>query len=145
MQGATGAWPAIWMVGAEGSWPESGEIDIMERLNDEDIAYQTVHSYYTYTLGLDENPPKGSTGKINKADYNVYTVEMYPDSVAFFINNNHTFTYPHIETQEEGQFPFDKPFYLILSMQLGGSWVGEVDPQDLPVEMWIDWIRFYQK
>jgi hypothetical protein len=30
-------------------------------------------------------------------------------------------------------------------MQLGGSWVGAVDPEDLPVEMEIDWVRFYQK
>ena len=30
-------------------------------------------------------------------------------------------------------------------MQLGGSWVGGVDPQDLPVEMEIDWVRFYRK
>lgn len=39
----------------------------------------------------------------------------------------------------------DKKFYLLLDMQLGGSWVGEVDPSDLPVEMEIDWVRFYQK
>jgi len=30
-------------------------------------------------------------------------------------------------------------------MQLGGSWVGAVDSSDLPVEMEIDWVRFYQK
>jgi hypothetical protein len=30
-------------------------------------------------------------------------------------------------------------------MQLGGSWVGEIKPDDLPVEMWIDWVRFYKK
>lgn len=30
-------------------------------------------------------------------------------------------------------------------MQLGGSWVGAVDPKQLPVEMHIDWVRFYKK
>ena len=29
-------------------------------------------------------------------------------------------------------------------MQLGGSWVGTVDPADLPVEMEVDWVRYYQ-
>jgi hypothetical protein len=29
-------------------------------------------------------------------------------------------------------------------MQLGGSWVGKVNPDDLPVEMEIDWVRFYE-
>lgn len=71
---------------------------------------------------------------------------MYPDSLVFFINDNHTFTYPRIETDKEGQYPFsDGQFYLLLDMQLGGSWVGAVEPDDLPVEMEIDWVRFYQK
>ena len=47
LQGAQGCWPAIWMLPETGKWPKAGEIDIMERLNYDDIAYQTVHSYYT--------------------------------------------------------------------------------------------------
>lgn len=141
--GARGAWPAIWMLPQGASWPKGGEIDVMERLNSEDIAYQTVHTHYTYTLGI-KNPPNGSTGKINPDDYNIYAVELHPDSLAFYINGTHTFTYPRIETDKEGQFPFDQPFYLLIDMQLGGSWVGAVNPEDLPVEMWIDWVRFYQ-
>lgn len=142
--GAKGAWPAIWMLPQEGRWPDGGEIDIMERLNGEDIAYQTVHSHYTYTLGIKE-PPTGSTGKIDPDDYNIYSVELHPDSLSFYINDTHTFTYPRIETDEEGQFPFNQPFYLLIDMQLGGSWVGEVDPEDLPLEMWIDWVKYYRK
>ena len=70
---------------------------------------------------------------------------MYPDSVVFFINDKHTLTYPRIETDKEGQFPFDRPYYLLIDMQLGGNWVGKVDTLDLPVEMQIDWVRYYQK
>ncbi len=142
---AKGAWPAIWMLPTEGNWPNGGEIDIMERLNGDSIAYQTVHSYYTVKLNQGQNPPKGSTGPIDPDDYNVYSVEMYPDSLVFFINENHTFTYPRIETDKEGQFPFNRPFYLLIDMQLGGQWVGAVNPDDLPVEMWVDWVKYYQK
>ena len=141
--GATGAWPAFWMLPQDKGWPDGGEIDIMERLHDEDFAYQTIHSHYTYTLGIDD-PPKGATGPIDKDDFNTYAVEIWADSLRFFINDAHTFTYPRIETDEEGQFPFGDPFYLLLDMQLGGSWVGEVDPNDLPVEMWIEWVRWYE-
>ena len=28
-------------------------------------------------------------------------------------------------------------------MQLGGSWVGAVDPSQLPVTMEIDWVKHY--
>lgn len=145
LQGATGAWPAFWLLSQEGGWPMGGEIDIMERLNRDTIAYQTVHSHYTHELGFKTNPPQGGIGAIRPDDYNVYAIEMYPDSLRFFVNDTHTFTYPRIETDQEGQFPFDQPFYLLIDMQLGGSWVGPVDPTDLPVELQVDWVRFYQK
>ena len=29
-------------------------------------------------------------------------------------------------------------------MQLGGSWVGNVDMEQLPVEMHVDWVRVYR-
>ena len=144
LQAAEGAWPAIWMLPENAKWPHGGEIDIMERLNYDTIAYQTVHSNYTYNLGIKTNPPSHAVGGINLDDFNVFAVEMYPDSVAFFINEHHTFTYPRITTDKEGQFPFDQPYYLLIDMQLGGPWVGPVAGNDLPVEMEIDWVRFYQ-
>lgn len=142
---AKGAWPAIWMLAENADWPLGGEIDIMERLNHDSIAYQTVHSYYTYTLGLRDRPKSGSKGLIDPERYNIFAVEMYPDSLSFYINDVHTFTYPRIQTTEKGQFPFNQPFYLLIDMQLGGSWVGGVDPEELPVEMKVDWVRFYQR
>ena len=144
LNGAKGAWPAFWLLAQNGSWPESGEIDIMERLNFDSIAYQTVHSNYTHRLNIKDNPPQGSTGKIDPSAFNTYAVELHPDSLKFYINGNQTFTYPRIETDKEGQFPFNEnQYYLLLDMQLGGSWVGDVELGDLPVEMEIDWVRFY--
>jgi beta-glucanase (GH16 family) len=144
LYGAKGAWPAIWMLPVNGSWPGGGEIDIMERLNFDSIAYQTVHSHYTYNLKI-KDPTTSTTAAINPHAFNIYAVEKYPDSLVFFINNKRTFSYPKIKTDNEGQFPFDKDeFYLLIDMQLGGSWVGKVDSTHLPVEMEIDWVRFYE-
>lgn len=145
LNAAGGAWPAIWLLPEHAQWPAGGEIDIMERLNSDTIVYQTVHSHYTYTLGIKNNPVSHSTGVIRPDDYNVFAVEMHPDSLSFYVNNVHTFTYPRIQTDKEGQFPFNEPFYLLIDMQLGGSWVGPVDPKDLPTQMEVDWVRFYQK
>lgn len=143
LHGAVGAWPAFWMLPEFSGWPEGGEIDIMERLGYDDYVYQTVHSRYTYDLNI-HDPETGSTAPINPDQYNTYAVEKHADSLVFFVNDVRTFAYPRIETDIEGQFPFtDEEFYLLLDMQLGGSWVGRVDPETLPVEMLIDWVRFY--
>ena len=141
---ARGAWPAFWLLPFDNvRYPHGGEIDIMERLNNDTIAYQTVHSYYTINLNQTV-PRKNTAAPIRKDDYNVYGVELYSDSLVFSINGKRTFHYPRIETDLEGQFPFDRSYYLLLDMQLGGSWVGEVNANDLPVEMYIDWVRFYE-
>lgn len=147
LHGAKGAWPAIWMLPYETGkyqWPAGGEVDIMERLNNDSVAYQTVHSHYTYTLGIEKNPLHGSTASINRDDFNVYGVDFWPDSLVFHINGKRHFTYPRIKTDKEGQFPFDIPQYLLIDMQLGGTWVGTVNPADLPVEMEVDWVKHFQ-
>lgn len=150
LQGATGAWPAIWLLpfdtlGKANMWPDGGEIDIMERLNCDSIAYQTVHSHYTFDLGRGDSPRQGNTAPIDPDDFNVYGVDIWRDSVVFHINGVRNFAYPRIaELDSLGQFPFYKPMYLLVDMQLGGQWVGKVDPADLPVEMEVDWVRYYE-
>lgn len=145
LHGAKGAWPAIWLLPSDpaAQWPHGGEIDIMERLNNNHVAWQTVHSNYTYNLKQTGYPQSTKTSPIDRDDYNVYGVETYPDKVVFLINGEETYSYPKIDTDKEGQFPFYVPMYLLIDMQLGGSWVGEVDPADLPVEMEIDWVKYY--
>ena len=146
MEGVQGAWPAIWMLpcDSEKKGILGGEIDIMERLNHDAFVYQSVHSYYTQTLKEDDNPPNGTIVSIRPNEFNVYGVDFYPDSLVFHVNGVRTFTYPRIDTDKEGQFPFDMAQYLLIDMQLGGTWVGEVDPSGLPVEMVVDWVRHYQ-
>ena len=44
------------------------------------------------------------------------------------------------------QFPFGNIKHLRLSMQLNNlDWTGEVNPLELPAEMTIDWVKFYEK
>ena len=143
LKGARGAWPAIWMLPENAPWPDGGEIDIMERLSHEPKAYQTVHSHYTYTLKMKE-PKSSETAPIKPDKYNIYAVEILPDSLVFSINGRHTFTYPRINTPHKGQFPFGTPFYLLIDMQIEGRWVGKANPEELPAKMEVDWVKFYE-
>lgn len=143
---AQGFWPAIWLMpDVKTPWPTGGEIDIMEHLNFEDIAYQTVHSSHTY-YQREPKSKNSQTTPIDKSSFNIYSVEVSDSEITFYINNTKTFTYSKMEPNAEGQFPFaNHPFYIILSAQLGGSWVGKINPDDLPVKMEIDYVKFYEK
>lgn len=139
-----GAWPAIWMLPQGVKWPFGGEIDIMEHPNLHPYVFQTTHSHYTYNLGFTEEPRHNDSTLFNSDIYNIYALELHQDSICYFLNGEHTHTYPRIETEEEMQFPFDdQPYYLLIDQQLGGFWTGEVDPTALPATMWVDWVRFY--
>lgn len=147
LESAKGAWPAIWMLADRpkyGKYPRNGEIDIMERLNFEPKIYQTVHSYYTLELGEKENPKHYGTTPLNPEEFNVYGLEWYRDRLVFTLNGEETFVYPRLKDVDATQWPFDQPFYVMIDMQLGGSWVGEVDPDDLPVQMIVDWVKVYR-
>ena len=144
---ARGAWPAIWMLAERkkyGNYPRNGEIDIMEHLNFDDIVYQTTHSYYTLELGKKDHPKHYGTAKIDIDQFNTFGLEWYPDKLVFTLNGTETFVYPRVDGADPSQWPYDQPFYILIDQQLGGSWVGRVDPKDLPVNMIIDWVKVYQ-
>ncbi|MCH5242348.1 MAG: glycoside hydrolase family 16 protein [Muribaculaceae bacterium] len=147
MGGHTG----IWMMPSPPAeqWPKSGEIDIMEHLNKEDIIYETVHSWYADDLGHKDDPVAQKTVSINKDDWNIYGVEWTADKITYTVNGQSYLEYPNLHLEgEEGayQWPFNHPFYLILSQSLGGegTWEGPIDDSELPAVFEIDWIRVLQ-
>jgi len=143
---AQGAWPAFWMLPSQPppgpGYP--GEMDIMEHLNFDPIFYQTVHTHYTLDLNIKTNPLSHATAPFNPEEFNVFGLEWFPDKLVFTVNDQPTFTYPRIQTDTPGQWPYDQPFYLIIDMQLGGNWVGKIAEDQLPVQMEIDWVKVYQ-
>jgi len=114
-------------------------------LNYDEIVYQTVHSYYTLELKKSESPMSHSTSKFNADEFNVFGLEWYPDKLVYTLNGKETLVYPKVKGVDSSQWPFDQPFYILLDQQLGGKWVGKINPDDLPVQMILDYVKVYQK
>jgi beta-glucanase (GH16 family) len=143
---AYGMWPAIWMLSEKDIYPNqhNGEMDIMEKLNHDDFAYQTTHNHYTITLKQTE-PKKSTTAKIDTTGYNVYSVSWYPDKLVYAINGVKSYEYPKVPGAGTFQWPFDQPFYLIIDQQMEHEWPGPISrPEELPISMTVDWVRLYQ-
>ena len=142
-----GFWPALWLmpdVGLKG--PNYAEIDIMEHVNFEKKVHQTVHSHYTLHMDKEKVLPHSISPEFKEGEWNTYAVEVHPDSICFFVNDHKTLTYPRIP-EKEYQYPWaEVPFYIILSNQLGGQWVGPVNkPEQLPSELRVDWIKVFER
>lgn len=147
---AQGAWPAIWLMPQKQpavyqGWPNGGEVDIMEQISNETVVYQTVHSHYTYDLGI-KDPPTTVTPSYKVGEFNTYAVDMTPDKLIFYVNGQVTLEYPNLHLEDEAtmkQWPFDGEFYLILNVALGGdgTWPGAIDDTQLPARMEVAWVR----
>ncbi len=144
---AQGAWPALWLMPERKPKPGYGEIDIMEHLNFEHKVYQTVHSDYTLKIDKTNTPPKSCHTPIKRDDWNTYGIIWSNKKIIFTVNGKPTHTYPRVPKLGEKQWPFDTPYYFILSMQIGGGWVngsGPTNPDHYPAGMEIDWVRVYK-
>lgn len=141
-----GTWPAIWMLGAGGRWPEDGEIDILENVGfDPDKAVFTIHAPKKDGTG------HGSWGEATTvpglpAAYHVYSLEWGPGAIEWRLDGRvvHTFTKndPH-----DVAWVFDRPQYLLLNLAIGGAWGGQqgVDDAIFPARYEIDYVRVYQR
>ncbi len=145
---AQGFWPAIWMLPQTTKslpWPYGGEIDIMEHFRSNPFVNQTVHSNYTYYLRKRNRPSQVAYPAYDEGEYNTYGMERFEDSLVFFVNGRRTLCYPRFRMGVDGQFPFSQhDYYLILDAQLGRDRSPYIDTARLPVELRVDYVRYYE-
>lgn len=146
-----GIWPAIWMLPstyAYGSWPNSGEIDIMEYVGyDPNTLYFTVHTEaFNHKIGTQVGT---NTKKINAPyqDFHTYILEWEKDSLSIKVDEIKYFTFRKQPNASSAEWPFDQPFHLLLNVAVGGTWGGAqgVDDTIFPQKMEIDYVRVFQK
>lgn len=148
-----GTWPAIWMLPEtlrtkEEEWPLSGEIDIMEHVGkDPNVVHTSLHTEL-YNFWKKNQYTHFETLPDVFKEFHLYGIEWTSESIKFYIDNNLFYEATKGEngkdTTNEG-WPFEKPYYLILNLAIGGNWGGEIDDSIFPSEMLIDYVRIYQK
>ena len=161
-----GMWPAFWLLGAnidEIGWPNCGELDILEHgdyvkdstSNDPGLISSAVHyGPQDYSRQTTNVPGKifFDTGQerfirsekiIEKPfeEYHTYSMQWSPDKIQFFIDEE-----MHLEFPMQSQHsPFDKPFFLLLNLAVGGHWTdGYVASGFTEATYEIDYVRVYQ-
>lgn len=149
--------PAFWMMPTDenlyGQWPKCGEIDMMEVMGQEtNKLYGTIHygephdqSQGSYVVDEDDN----------FADqYHTYACEWLPGKIIWYVDGVKYHEESDWFSAKEGQggevtypAPFDQPFYMILNLAVGGSWVGYPDETTTYDDQAfaIDYVKVYQK
>ena len=149
--------PAFWLMANDenvyGQWPRCGEIDCMEVMGqDTKKLYGTIHygnphaeSQGTYTI---------EDGKESFSDgFHTFTCDWEPGKITWYVDGKkyHEESNWHSTTEGQGTLtypaPFDQPFYIILNLAVGGSWVGNPNEETSFVNnpFVVDYVRVYQK
>ncbi|MBS9462246.1 glycoside hydrolase family 16 protein [Flagellimonas sp. 389] len=148
-----GIWPAFWMLGAdidENPWPGAGEIDIMEyRGQEPSILIGSVHGP-GYNGG--DAISKEFTLENDRFDtgFHTFGIEWGPDFINYYVDdvlyNQITPEDVDEETDGEGVWVFDKPFFILMNLAVGGTFVGSPNAEtQFPQTMIVDYVRVYKQ
>ncbi|MFC8453137.1 ricin-type beta-trefoil lectin domain protein [Kitasatospora sp. NPDC057223] len=140
-----GMWPAFWMLGndiGQVGWPNSGEIDVMENVGFEPgTVHGTIHGPgYSGSggIGAGYSLPGGQAF----ADaFHTFAVDWAPDSISWSVDGT---VYQRRTPADLGgrSWVYNKPFFLILNLAVGGYWPGDPDGATaFPQQLVVDYVR----
>lgn len=149
----SGVWPALWMLPTDspyGGWASSGEIDIMESVNNADRIYGTIH----HGGGWPNNAYTGNstvTGIDYSQGFHDYVVEWDPNQIRWYldgvlfgtINSSQWFS---SSAPGNPRAPFDMPFHLLVNVAVGGNFPGDPNGSaQYPQTLEVDYIRVLRR
>lgn len=143
----TGSWPAIWMLADNiKTWPDDGEIDIMEHVGfHPGFIHGSIHcKKYYHIIGTQK------TDTVFIADcsssFHVYSLEWSKEFIKMAVDGKVFFSFAN-EKKGYEYWPFDNKMFLILNIAVGGNWGGQkgIDHGAFPMRMEIDYVRIFQK
>lgn len=143
-----GTWPAIWLLGEdvrEVGWPLGGEIDLMEHVGKNPGHFHfSLHSK-AYNHIKYNHPTYIHEDLELLNDFHLYRLDWDEDQISFYVDDKHIITFSKESHATEEQWPFNKPYFFILNLAIGGNWGGAIDDSIFPVELKIKYVKVYER
>lgn len=144
-----GCWPALWLLGtniSSISWPGCGEIDVMENNGSNLSTVQgSIHS------GTDATAYYNFLDGTTVTSFHIYTLDWATNAILFYVDGHlyETQTSWGSSTTNAFPFPFNKPFFIIMNLAIGGNYLGNPSISTInggtsfPAQYLVDYVRLY--
>lgn len=142
-------WPAFWLLGTnffDVSWPQCGEIDIVDMVSDESHFYAGIHGPVSppdpngYVL----TTPKRAPGEMPLTDgFHTYWANWRPNYIQLGVDDTPLAQYTPDSLPPGAQWVFNAPMFAILNIAVGNAFIGAPDVRtSFPATMLVDWFRY---
>ncbi len=153
-----GYWPALWLMpqdSAYGGWSASGEIDIMEnRGSNASTVLGTIHFGGMYPRhDQSHGAPFTFKNGDSVTNFHVYALEWTTNAIRWYVDDHlyetqtswwSSSSRTNTAVRNPYPAPFDKPFYILMNLAVGGEFGGNPDTNTVfPGEMQLDYVRVY--
>lgn len=139
-----------------GAWPQSGEVGLMNLLNDMKSAEQGIHFGGAYPDGRHQEvwTPQANAQPYS-GGFHTFAVDWTADTITTWMDGSVTGKFASKRRNAAGGWysagapantraPFDQPFSLSLGVALGDPWAGAPLPNTtFPATLAVDWVRVY--
>ena len=146
-----GLWPTFWMLGTNYprvGWPDSGELDMMEFKGQNPFELVgTIHgpSRRHKARGWQINSFVDSKVPFDDG-FHVYGINWNPDQILFTLDGVAYGTVVRRQLLPGDRWVFNRPFYLLLNLAVGGFWPGPpTRATRFPATMLVDWVRVWKQ
>lgn len=153
------AWPAFWTLGSTRSWPDEGEVDIMEFYRYGKDVTPTIlgNAFWVAEDGINVCDDTGTVPLSTFTDkdpdwankFHVWTEDWDENEMKIYVDDYLVNTIDLTQTFNKGgahvgENPLRQPHYLKLNLALRGREKDPVDSAALPMRMEVDWVRVYK-
>lgn len=114
--GVCGTWPALWLLGSSAPWPEAGEVDIIEGINDDTDNTMALHVSGSFNVTVD---PASMLAKLESTDADVNAPNQPPNKGAVAVSPKDSTT-----------------FGSAFNDQMGGVYATEVSLTEKRITIW---------